>query len=463
MSGIALPFVLCALALVPAGQFVLRSEGKESNCAVVALTVCLRLWGHDVSCAAVAKELGLSDGSRGSADAVSLADLERAARRWEPNVEARKAGLATLARVPLPAVAHGVITADGQPERLTGGHYVVLLRLDAEQAVVADPLTMQVATVPRSRFAAFYDGYVLARERRGARWAILFVCFTTLAAVLLRLARRLGIRETISIVLASGLALGTTAGCSREPTPFSPAEEGESPLEALPAQLDLGTVSIGETVTRSVRLRNVSSKRLRLKLVDPGCASCTAELVQTELSPGETTELRVSVASDRAPAGPFYRTIGVATREGKAVLTIEVSALVEGLKTEPYTFRCGSNAETPPPLKGKLILAERLASDSVSLPEVELEDLLAKQTSTFKPCMAVGGEATWGPWQKVRLPMPCYEREFTVPLVWVKDAACVPRQVLAHVECTVRGQRIRHQTLLRIVPAVTVTARPADR
>ena len=462
MSGKQVILGFCAAgALVCLSSIAVGSEAAEGNCAVIALTVYLRLWGQEVPVSVAAEELRRWERN---SEGVSLAALERAARRWQRTAHVRRASLRELRHLPMPVLVHGVLPGAGQGRRKRRGHYVVLLRIDRRNAVIADPLTFQVAAVPVRRFARFYDGYALLKKENNWSWLALFVCFSTLAVVMALISDLWRMHRFQVHGLALVLLVGALVGCgSRGPEPFAPAvlDPERIALEASPAYLDMGTVPAGQRVSKAVRLRNVGSRPLRLRIDVPGCAKCTAELTRREVPPGGISELRVSVAADRVPAGAFYRTIRISSVDGTGSLTVEVFAVVEGLLIKPYTFRCTSTAATPPPLKGTLVVADEAGLQTASMPEVELEDLLSKRAPEYEPCLVVSGKATWGAWQKTDLPTPYYEREFTVPLAWNPQASCVPRQVIARVRCMVRGKPVRRESLLRVVPSTTTSARPA--
>ncbi|MCC6910360.1 MAG: DUF1573 domain-containing protein [Phycisphaerales bacterium] len=67
-------------------------------------------------------------------------------------------------------------------------------------------------------------------------------------------------------------------------------------LIAEPARLDLGAGHVSETLVGEIRLRNVSSERIRLYSVEPSCDSCTAvTFTNGWIEAGDATELQVSL------------------------------------------------------------------------------------------------------------------------------------------------------------------------
>jgi hypothetical protein len=75
-------------------------------------------------------------------------------------------------------------------------------------------------------------------------------------------------------------------------------------------EVQLGRVSVGDTVVRSLQIRNVGSNDFVAEQVSPSCDCTTAELSTSTIHPGEIAILTISF-SESEPLGDFYRTIDI--------------------------------------------------------------------------------------------------------------------------------------------------------
>jgi hypothetical protein len=87
-------------------------------------------------------------------------------------------------------------------------------------------------------------------------------------------------------------------------------------------EVQLGRVSVGDTVVRSLQIRNVGSNDFVVEQVSPSCDCTTAELSTSTIHPGETALLTITF-SESEPLGDFYRTIDIFGNTPEP-LTIEI-------------------------------------------------------------------------------------------------------------------------------------------
>lgn len=72
-------------------------------------------------------------------------------------------------------------------------------------------------------------------------------------------------------------------------------------IEVLPTYFDFGKIKFGDTVTYSFKVKNIGENVLEIKRVATSCACTTANILKTQLEPGQETELTISYDSDAMP------------------------------------------------------------------------------------------------------------------------------------------------------------------
>ena len=88
-----------------------------------------------------------------------MAQLALEARQWTDMAYVVKVQPSELDHIPLPAIAHGQLSGQGEGP----GHYVVVVNVSTKAVVFIDGGRGLTQEVGRSDFEAFWSGYVLTR------------------------------------------------------------------------------------------------------------------------------------------------------------------------------------------------------------------------------------------------------------------------------------------------------------
>lgn len=128
--------------------------------------------------------------------------------------------------------------------------------------------------------------------------------------------------RTLCAVL-TGLAAAAAMGalpCFAQGQPASPiaprtAPSGPQPkLELIEPTYDFGTVLNGSPVSHVFKLRNAGQGKLIIGQVMPSCGCTAAKPTKTELAPGESSEIRVTLSTS-ALSGHSDHTVMIATND----------------------------------------------------------------------------------------------------------------------------------------------------
>lgn len=82
-------------------------------------------------------------------------------------------------------------------------------------------------------------------------------------------------------------------------------------VEWLQRQINAGTVTYGQPVSREFEIKNISTENLMILSVKSTCHCTVSEYSQAPVAPGETT--RIKVTYDALKEGDFYRIVTVLT------------------------------------------------------------------------------------------------------------------------------------------------------
>lgn len=97
-------------------------------------------------------------------------------------------------------------------------------------------------------------------------------------------------------------------------------------LEAAEAEIDLGAVTAGDTIVRTVAVKNVGAQEYVLDRVVTSCDCTAAELTPQRIGPGGSATLRIRFSEPEA-AGDFYRTVDIYGNTPDPI-TIELSGKI---------------------------------------------------------------------------------------------------------------------------------------
>jgi len=82
-------------------------------------------------------------------------------------------------------------------------------------------------------------------------------------------------------------------------------------LEPGESEIDLGDVRAGNTIVRTVSVKNVGVHEFVAEKVVTSCDCTTAELSAERIAPGGSATLRIRLSEEEAAKGDFYRTVDV--------------------------------------------------------------------------------------------------------------------------------------------------------
>ncbi len=351
------------------------ARGAHLSCGARALYLWLRLLGCDVSYNEIEKRIPV--GERGS----SLAQLALEARQWTDTACVVKVQPSELDHIPLPAIAHGQLSGQGEGP----GHYVVVVNVSTKAVVFIDGGRGLTQEVGRSDFEAFWSGYVLTRgDGLRTRHRYLAVAAMTLVGFcgvrILRGAMRRRRRLVAQLLL--GLC-ALTSGCGLRST-SQPASLTSSDLPKGAATLtcsnmvdDLGVVMLGGSARAVFTLTNVGEKPVDLSLGRPSCSCLSADLSENRVEPHGSVQLALALGAAGERAGKQGGSVAVGVvGSDQARIVVQAVAMLEGMKTDPYSLPLPASLVgfSAPPIRGEIVFGENRRDSDVKMMDIVLTD-----------------------------------------------------------------------------------------
>ncbi len=140
---------------------------------------------------------------------------------------------------------------------------------------------------------------------------------------------------------------------------------------------------------RDVTIKNTGNQKLTIKQVKPTCGCTTAPLDKSELEPGESTKLKVTL-NIGGNSGPLTKHINIESNDPKTpLLVMELKAnVVRALEVTPTTFLAFTDLQVGLESTSKLKITNT-TSKSITINDIEISPTLlsinVKKGKTLKP------------------------------------------------------------------------------
>ena len=431
-------------------------EVLNRTCGPRCLYVWLRLEGKDIHYKDVLRVVPVTD--QGS----SLQQLVDASRNWGCALKAVKIPFNDLDRLALPAIAH--VWIDGR--QASRGHYLVLLRIQANAIEYIDPSKGTLTTTTPARFREVWSGYLLIRDDPLVRWN--YYAGVVLLAVLITLGGPIAMRgrslKRLSLPVVIICAGCMTCGCQRlVPEGLtSPARVNQevtanrssrtpevlSALKTSSTAKHLGTVPLGSEAFAEFTLSNSTSQTLSLKLGRPTCGCLKATLQDETLGSHELTTLRLTLGgSIFGFAGPRGGSVAVGTQDPRENIVFTATGIIEGMITHPYAIRYPRDVKTfkPGPITGEIVFGPRHLEAQARIVQVLLidegEQVLRLDAPTVYPAEEMGS----------------YKRcRFQIPVQIVDASQLQPKTYQCRITYRVDGRAGDYGMVINIFPRADV-------
>jgi hypothetical protein len=115
------------------------------------------------------------------------------------------------------------------------------------------------------------------------------------------------------------------SGCDAAARPAAQGTQARNPIVAEPGRIDLGTVAQGSKHTKTIVLRNTTSRVVEIARRESSCACLELALPKRRWEPGEAVEAKLIVDLAREPefTGALGLSIKGWTAEGRVGFAVE--------------------------------------------------------------------------------------------------------------------------------------------
>lgn len=375
-------------AMSPTELLVSKEQPESNDCGVKCLSLYLRMMGYGFDSEQIREQCHLPE------DGLTLEELRIASAFFGVTLEGVYANGDELSRLPMPSIAllEGDSTSGGI------GHYVVVIKLDNDNVVVADPRYESLITISRDAFQRLSSGRFLVRQSLESQLRTFGFCLALLATIAMVISawRKVSARRQISKVANLLIVFALFAGCSED---RSPAKKyvAKHVLEVDQDEVVLGRVVTDQPRQIEFRVTNRSSEGLSIELAKScGCLSARLDPPHS-LAPNQSAKVLVEI-DPRGKSGAFTETVYLRPVEVGEQRELRIHGTVDGvwLELNRLTLHASAESDSKIELNGFVsakTTQRRLLSADLGLEGVVVDiDALREQ---FVPTNQNGAPFVW--------------------------------------------------------------------
>jgi hypothetical protein len=368
-----LAFLFCLLvqsdssgAMSPTELLVSKEQPESNDCGVKCLSLYLRMMGYDFDSELIQKHCHLPE------DSLTLEELRIASAYFGVTLEGVYANGDELSRLPMPSIAllEGDSTSGGI------GHYVVVVKLDNDKVVVADPRYESLVTISRVAFQRLSSGRFLVSQSLESQKRTLGFCLALLATIAMVISawRKVPARRQIFRVAKLLIVFASFAGCSEDRAPAK-KYVAKRVLEVDQDEVVLGRLVTDQPQQIEFRVTNRSSVGLSIELAKScGCLSARLEPPHS-LAPNQSARVLVEI-DPRGKFGAFTETIYLRPVEVGEQRELRIHGAVDAVWLEMNRLTLHTSAQSASEMELNGFVSARTTRRKLLSAELGLEGIV---------------------------------------------------------------------------------------